>query len=379
MSSRAVASSSMTRTRSAVGERRPSAPVELFTCESGLAGRRSVKTEPLPSSLVTVTSPPIRRASLRVMAKPRPVPPYCREVEESACVNSSNNLACCSGVIPMPVSATAISIQSRPSTTLLTRSLTSPCWVNLQALLNRLSRICRSRMGSTVKLPRLSGLSTTRRFLLCSASCRAVPMMSSSSGATLTVSGLSSSLPASILERSSTWLMSPRRWVPAPWTRRSGSTAFSVPKRGALLTIISVSPMMALSGVRSKLAGRFSPHHQAAHQLVAAQQRHHQESPVAGAQDDLLQRRRLRFQVRDLHRRVLHRRLGDRRLAEADALPDELRDKCFAHAVGSAQRELILRVAMDVDGAGLGTGELRRLGHDRVEHGLEVERRVHRL
>ena len=84
-------------------------------------------------------------------------------------------------------------------------------------------------------------------------------------------------------------------------------------------------------------------------------------------------------QVRDLHRRVLHRRRGDRRLAEADALPGELRDKCFAHAVGSAQRELILRVAMDVDGAGLGTGELRRLGDDRVEHGLEVERRVHRL
>jgi hypothetical protein len=43
-----------------------------------------VNTEPLPGSLVTVTSPPIMRASLRVMAKPRPVPPYCRAVEESA-------------------------------------------------------------------------------------------------------------------------------------------------------------------------------------------------------------------------------------------------------------------------------------------------------
>src|SRR5215470_3430361 len=38
-------------------------------------GRRTVKTEPLPGSLVTVTSPPIRRASLRVMARPSPVPP----------------------------------------------------------------------------------------------------------------------------------------------------------------------------------------------------------------------------------------------------------------------------------------------------------------
>jgi putative ABC transport system substrate-binding protein len=33
------------------------------------------KTEPLPGSLFTVTSPPIMRESLRVMARPRPVPP----------------------------------------------------------------------------------------------------------------------------------------------------------------------------------------------------------------------------------------------------------------------------------------------------------------
>src|SRR5262249_15919070 len=60
-------------------------------------GRRTVKTEPLPGSLVTVTSPPIMRASLRVMAKPRPVPPYCRAVEESAWGTSSNGLACGAG------------------------------------------------------------------------------------------------------------------------------------------------------------------------------------------------------------------------------------------------------------------------------------------
>ena len=38
---------------------------------------------------------------------------------------------------------------SRPFLTLLARSLTSPSFVNLQALLNRSSRICRRRMGST--------------------------------------------------------------------------------------------------------------------------------------------------------------------------------------------------------------------------------------
>src|SRR5262245_58249492 len=45
--------------------------------------------------------------------------------------------------------------------------------------------------------------------------------------------------------------MRPRRWVPARFTRCSGSCAFSVPKLVAFFTIISVSPMMALSGVRS--------------------------------------------------------------------------------------------------------------------------------
>jgi hypothetical protein len=39
------------------------------------SGRRSVNTEPLPGALTTVTSPPIMRASLRVIASPpRPVP-----------------------------------------------------------------------------------------------------------------------------------------------------------------------------------------------------------------------------------------------------------------------------------------------------------------
>src|SRR5262245_54042646 len=55
--------------------------------------------------------------------------------------------ACCSAVIPMPLSATASSIQARPAATLRTRSATSPSFVNLQALLKRLSKICLSRMG----------------------------------------------------------------------------------------------------------------------------------------------------------------------------------------------------------------------------------------
>ena len=59
----------MTRTQSARAELLPFEPVEALAGASALAGKRTVKTEPLPGSLVTVTSPPIMRASLRVIAK----------------------------------------------------------------------------------------------------------------------------------------------------------------------------------------------------------------------------------------------------------------------------------------------------------------------
>ncbi len=82
----------------------------LDQCVTPLLGKRTVNIDPLPGSLVTVTSPPIMRASLRVMARPRPVPPKRRAVAASAWLNSSNSFACCSAVMPMPVSTTASSI-----------------------------------------------------------------------------------------------------------------------------------------------------------------------------------------------------------------------------------------------------------------------------
>src|SRR5262245_33421441 len=77
--------------------------------------------------------------------------------------------------MPMPLSATASSTQSRPSATLRTRRATSPSFVNLHALLKRLSRFCLIRMESVVSAPRFSCASTTRRLLFFSASCPAVP------------------------------------------------------------------------------------------------------------------------------------------------------------------------------------------------------------
>src|SRR5262249_44002849 len=333
--------------------------------------------------------------------------------------------------MPMPVSATANSTQLRPSTTLRTRSATSPCVVNLQALLKRLSRICRSRMGSTVSAPNFSSASTTRRFLFCCASWRAVPMTSSISGAKFTDSGLSSSLPASIFERSSTWLMRPSRCWPAGCTRLSGSVAFSVPKRAALVTIISVKPMMALSGVRSSwlmlatncdlcwlansswrpfssiswnrraflvastdlaangrqrsvvvlgnFAGAVPRNQEAAHGLVEAHQGEEQPGRIPRLQHQLVGRNgRLGSHVRDLYRFPLLRRTGHG-AGDVYVMVLERGDQVIAHAVIGLQLEFLLRLVVHVDRSGVGIGKLNRLGNDGGEHRLQLERGIDRL
>ena len=51
------------------------------------AGKRTVNVVPLPASLSTAMPPPIISQKRCVMARPRPVPPYLRVVDASACVN----------------------------------------------------------------------------------------------------------------------------------------------------------------------------------------------------------------------------------------------------------------------------------------------------
>src|SRR3954470_23998215 len=70
------------------------------------AGNRPVNVEPFPKTLETVRSPPIRRQKWRLMARPRPVPPYFDRVLASAWENASNRRPSCSSVMPMPVSET---------------------------------------------------------------------------------------------------------------------------------------------------------------------------------------------------------------------------------------------------------------------------------
>ena len=106
---------------------------------------------PLPGSLVHPIRPPINSASPLLMAKPRPVPPYWRVVEESACVKLSKIISVLSAAIPIPVSVTLNRNQipapaSSGSTPGSTRSVTEPCAVNFTAFPKRLTRICSNRL-----------------------------------------------------------------------------------------------------------------------------------------------------------------------------------------------------------------------------------------
>src|SRR6185369_859109 len=69
-------------------------------------GRVKWNVLPRPTSLSTQMRPPCKVTSRFEIARPRPVPPYRRVVELSACRNSSNTYACASGLMPTPVSAT---------------------------------------------------------------------------------------------------------------------------------------------------------------------------------------------------------------------------------------------------------------------------------
>ena len=85
------------------------------------------------------------------------------------------------------------------------------------------------------------------------------------------------------------------------------------------------------------------------------------------------------LQVGDLDRLALREGLSDVRLVKADALTSQRVNQLLIHAVGGAQMKFALQIVEDVDRSGLGAGELHRLGDDGGEHGLEIERRVHRL
>jgi len=57
----------------------------------------------------------------------------------------------------------------------------------------------------------------------------------------------------------------------------------------------------------------------------------------------------------------------------------ERRDQFLAHAIGCTKLELTACFIEHVDAAGVGAGQLHRLGDDGIEYGFQVERGIHRL
>lgn len=95
--------------------------------------------EPTPGVLTTPTSPPSRRQNRRTSVSPRPVPPWLRVDELSACSNASKMRPCASSGMPTPVSSTSMKICDSAAATV--RIVMSPPVVNLAALATRLSKI----------------------------------------------------------------------------------------------------------------------------------------------------------------------------------------------------------------------------------------------
>ena len=108
------------------------------------------KVLPVPGELSTHRRPPMSWTIFAEIASPRPVPPYCRVVELSACSNTLKMVCCFSGGMPIPVSLTEKCSMASSSFQLsnATDNTTSPCSVNLMELPIRFVNTCRRRPGS---------------------------------------------------------------------------------------------------------------------------------------------------------------------------------------------------------------------------------------
>ena len=115
---------------------------------------------PLPSSLSAPIVPPISSTSRRAIARPSPLPPYLRVIEESAWVKVWKIESSFSGAIPIPVSRTEkrssrSPCPSSPAFSIVTA--TSPRCVNLIALPTRLISTWRSLSASPTSRVGTSG------------------------------------------------------------------------------------------------------------------------------------------------------------------------------------------------------------------------------
>jgi len=144
------ACSSASLNRESLGSSRiAQGPIVPCASGSGSIPTSSVNTLPLPWHDVTLKDPPSMCASADEILRPKPVPPYSRVIEWSACVNASKICPISSSVIPIPESVTLRLRRCSPSS-YETSMRTSPSDVNLIAFEMRLNMIWRRRTGSHI-------------------------------------------------------------------------------------------------------------------------------------------------------------------------------------------------------------------------------------
>ena len=191
----------------------------------------------------------MRRASLLVMASPRPVPPNLRVLEASACSNSSKSLGSISEGMPHPVSSTSnrSSTRSLCSSSCRARRHTLPRDVNLTPLPAKLSSAWRNRVGSPRSQRGTPSVATSMLSPLRSA-CSAISERVWSRTASRAKSVCSSARrPASIFDKSRMSLMMESRCRAASLILLSRSPCSIV---GDARCNRWVRPRMAFIGVR---------------------------------------------------------------------------------------------------------------------------------
>src|SRR5215469_15535256 len=129
-----------------------------------------------------------------------------------------------------------------------------------------------------------------------------------------------------------------------------------------------------MNGTLGKFARLLAPDHKRAEDLVCADQWHNKARSIASLHSDFSQRTwRLVTYIGGLLRLFVLGRLADR-IGGAKVLVLDRRNQVFAKAKGGSQPEELLQLVKDVDGSSLRARQLHRLGDDRGQHSLEIER-----
>ena len=155
----------------------------------------------------------------------------------SACRNSSNTYACCSSLIPIPVSATEI---TNSVSDLLIRREISPFSVNFAALPRRLMMICRNFGLSIMIWSSSPSNSTINLLLFLTIKTCTVSVISTISSLNAAGSILNSMRPASILARSRILFIITNNVFAAFCTRLKSVTISAFPSASISSVMISV-------------------------------------------------------------------------------------------------------------------------------------------